>query len=135
LAGIFWNKGNKRMKTIAVTANDDRGLAGEMAMHFGHCSHFVLATIDDQGKVKATEVKANPYAEQHQPGQIPAFIKSLGAEAVLSGGMGARAMEFFDEFGIAVATGHRASVGDAIAAYVAGELSGSAACAHDHHDS
>ncbi len=34
------------MKKIVLTANDDRGLDGEMAMHFGHCSHFVLAHVD-----------------------------------------------------------------------------------------
>ncbi|MBK1650159.1 NifB/NifX family molybdenum-iron cluster-binding protein [Rhabdochromatium marinum] len=120
------------MKTIAVTANDDRGLAGEMSMHFGHCSHFVLATLDDNSQVKATDVRANPYAEQHQPGQIPDFIKSLGANVVLSGGMGGRAIEFFDQLGIEVATGHRPNVGAAIEAYVAGELNGAAGCAHDH---
>jgi predicted Fe-Mo cluster-binding NifX family protein len=121
------------MKTIAITANDDRGLAGEMSMHFGHCSHFVLATLDDNSQVKSTDVRPNPYAEQHQPGQIPDFVKSLGADVVLSGGMGGRAIEFFDELGIEVATGHRPSVGAAIDAYVAGELQGAAGCTHDHH--
>jgi len=121
------------MKTIAITANDDRGLAGEMSMHFGHCGYFVLAALDEDSQVTSTEVHANPYAEQHQPGQIPAFIKSLGADVVLSGGMGGRAIEFFDELGIEVATGHRPSVGAAIEAYLAGELQGAAGCAHDHH--
>lgn len=122
------------MTTIAVTADDDRGLAGEMSMHFGHCRYFVLATLDEQKQqVKATDVRANPYAEQHQPGQIPEYIKSLGADIVLSGGMGARAIEWFDRFGIQVATGHRSSVGEAIDAYLTGELQGVTECDH-HHD-
>ncbi|EIC21329.1 NifB/NifX family molybdenum-iron cluster-binding protein [Thiorhodovibrio frisius] len=121
------------MKTIAVTANDDRGLAGEMSMHFGHCSHFVLATLDEKSQVKSTDICVNPYAEQHQPGQIPDFVKSLGANVVLSGGMGGRAIEFFDQLGIEVATGHHSSVGAAIDAYAAGELKGASGCAHDHH--
>jgi hypothetical protein len=28
------------MTKIVLTANDDRGLDGAMAMHFGHCTHF-----------------------------------------------------------------------------------------------
>lgn len=120
------------MKTIAITANDDAGLTGEMSMHFGHCSHFVLASIDENHQVTATEVQANPYAEQHQPGQIPEYIKSLGADVVLSGGMGGRAIEWFQQLGIEVATGHHPSVGAAVEAYLAGELAGASGCTHDH---
>lgn len=121
------------MKTIAITANDDQGLNGEMSMHFGHCSHFVLVDVDDTDQLTITKVQANPYAEQHQPGQIPEYIKSLGADVVLSGGMGGRAIEWFQQLGIEVATGHRPSIEAAVKAYLAGELNGASGCTHDHH--
>lgn len=120
------------MKTIVLTGNDDRGLEGEMSMHFGHCTHFVLARIDADNRVVDSEVHANPYAEQHQPGQIPEYIKSLGANVVLAGGMGGKAIEWFRQLDIDVATGARAGVAETLDAYLAGDLTGVAECNHDH---
>lgn len=120
------------MKKIVLTANDDRGLAGEMSMHFGHCTHFVLAQVGDDNRVEATEVHANPYVERHEPGQIPDFIKSLGADVVVAGGMGGKAIEWFRQLGIEVATGARPGVGETLDAYLAGTVTGVAECDHDH---
>ncbi|EGV31673.1 Dinitrogenase iron-molybdenum cofactor biosynthesis protein [Thiorhodococcus drewsii AZ1] len=120
------------MKKIVLTANDDRGLAGEMSMHFGHCSHFLLAEIDADGKIVDTQVHANPYAEHHEPGQIPEFIHSLGADVVVAGGMGAKAIQWFSQFGIQVVTGARPSVAETLDAYLAGAVDGIAECDHKH---
>ena len=120
------------MKTIVLTANDDRGLDGEMSMHFGHCSHFVLARVDAQGRIAATEVHPNPYAEHHEPGQIPQFVKSLGADTVVAGGMGAKAIDWFRQLGIEVATGTRTGVAETLDAYLAGAVAGVAECTHEH---
>lgn len=120
------------MKKIILTANDDRGLDGEMAMHFGHCSHFVLAHVDPDNRVTGTEVLVNPYAERHEPGQIPKYIQSLGADVVVAGGMGGKAIEWFHQFGIEVATGARSSVAETLDAYLAGTVAGIAACGHEH---
>ena len=79
-----------QMKKIVLTANDDRGLDGEMSMHFGHCTHFVVAHVDADNRVVSTEVHPNPYADRHEPGQIPQYINSLGADVVVAGGMGER---------------------------------------------
>lgn len=120
------------MKKIVLTANDDRGLDGKMAMHFGHCSHFVLAHVDLGNRVTATEVHPNPYAERHEPGQIPRFIQSLGADVVVAGGMGGKAIEFFRQFGIEIATGTRNGVAETLDAYLAGGVTGAAECDHAH---
>jgi predicted Fe-Mo cluster-binding NifX family protein len=120
------------MKKIVLTANDGLGLDGEMAMHFGHCSHFVVAHVDGDRRVTGTEVHPNPYAEHHQPGQIPQFIHSLGANVVVTGGMGGKAMEWFRQLGIEVATGSRASVAETLDAYLAGALVRAAECGHGH---
>lgn len=123
------------MKKIVLTANDDLGLDGEMSMHFGHCSHFVLAHIDADNRVESTAVHRNPYAERHEPGQIPQYIKSLGADVVVAGGMGGKAIEWFRNLGIEVATGARSGVADTLNAYLAGTVTGAAECHHDHdHD-
>ncbi|EXJ14177.1 NifB/NifX family molybdenum-iron cluster-binding protein [Imhoffiella purpurea] len=120
------------MKKIVLTANDDRGLSGEMSMHFGHCSHFVLAQIDSDNKIASAEVHPNPYAERHEPGQIPEFIKSLGADVVVAGGMGAKAIQWFNNLGIEVVTGARSGVAETLDAYLDGMVAGVSECKHEH---
>ncbi len=120
---------------IAVTAEENRGVESTVAQHFGHAPYFVFVDVDDAGIVGATGV-ANPFAEGHAPGQIPGFVHEQGAEVILSGGMGGRAVEFFRELGITAATGAAGTVQQAVETYLAGSLSGAAACdesvAHGH---
>lgn len=120
------------MRKIVLTANDDCGLDGAMSMHFGHCTHFVLAQVGADDRVESIEVHANPYAERHQPGQIPQFIKSLGADVVVAGGMGAKAVEWFQQLGVEVVTGARTGVGETLEAYLAGAVAGVSECSHAH---
>jgi predicted Fe-Mo cluster-binding NifX family protein len=114
---------------IAVTAESDEGLAASVAQHFGHAAYFVLIEVD-AGEVGGLDCLANPFAEGHRPGQIPQFISEKGAEVMLSGGMGGRAIEFFQQYGIATATGARGTVGEAVADYLDGRLLGAAPCAN-----
>ena len=119
------------MKKIVLTANDDLGLEGNMAMHFGHCPYYVIAHVHDQG-VEKTEVQENPYLNGHQPGQIPQFIKSLGADVIIAGGMGVKAIDWFEKLGIEVITGAREKVGATLNAYLAGQMAGASGCNHEH---
>jgi len=124
---------------IAITAETDNGLDSQVAQHFGHAPFFVLTEIDN-GAVVAAQSIANPFAENHLPGQIPDFIKEQGATVMLSGGMGGRAIEFFTQAGIKTATGASGTVRQALAHYLGGTLTTAAPCAesvahghgHDH---
>jgi len=120
------------MKTIVLTASDNLGLDGTMAMHFGHCPYYVLAHVHEDNRVEKAEVRENPYMERHEPGQIPQFIKSLGADVMIAGGMGAKAIDWFERLGIEVITGTRESVGATLNAYLAGVMAGAAGCNHEH---
>lgn len=120
-------------KTIAVTVADESGLAGQVHQHFGHAPYFLLVEVTD-GKTGESRLVANPYAAQHQPGQVPDFIKSQGADVMISGGMGGRAVEIFTNQGISVATGAKGTVQEAIDAYLSGSLRGWEACNHEHSE-
>ena len=123
------------MKKIALAADDKLGLDGEMSMHFGRCPAYVVAEIDNDGKVVSSEVVENPYFQQHTPGQVPKFINSLGVDAIIAGGMGPKAIDMFNSFGIEVVTGVGGRIGNVLEAFLKGEISGAAGCAHDHdHD-
>ena len=112
---------------IAVSVETNNGLDSVVAHHFGRCPYFAL--VDLNGKeVKAVEVIDNPYYGAHQPGQVPGFIHQQNADVMLSGGMGGRAIQFFQQFSVQTATGATGTVRTALKSYLDGELSGAAPC-------
>ena len=112
---------------IAVSVETKQGLESAVAHHFGGSPYF--AFVDVQGEdVSDVEVLANPYFDGHQPGQVPAFVHEQGADVILTGGMGARAIRFFDQFGIQTSTGATGTVQSAMDSYLKGELTGAAPC-------
>jgi predicted Fe-Mo cluster-binding NifX family protein len=112
---------------IAVTAETDQGLQAPVAQHFGHAPYFVLVETD-AAEVTEVEVLANPFAEAHQPGQIPQFISDQRADVMLSGGMGGRAIQFFTQLGIQPATGAAGTVAESIGAFLDGRVRDAAPC-------
>ncbi len=124
---------------IAVSAEDNNDLDSIVSPHFGRCPHFVLVDMDGQ-EVKAISVVDNLYYGNHRPGQVPAFINSHGVNVMLTGGMGRRAIAFFEEFGIRPVTGAAGTVRQSLERYLGGVLQGAAPCresvahAHEHDE-
>lgn len=112
---------------VAVSADGDNGLDSVVHPHFGRCPYFVLVDLDGR-EVKEVRAISNPYYGHHQPGQVPGFIHSQGAEVMLSGGMGQRAIAFFEQFGIQAATGASGTVRRSLEYYLRGELQGAEPC-------
>jgi predicted Fe-Mo cluster-binding NifX family protein len=125
---------SQNRKTIAIAAEDDKGLDGEVSHHFGRCLAYVLAEVE-AGQVVSTRVQMNPHYEAHVPGQMPAYIRGLGADVILAGGMGPRAVNMFQQYGMEVATGAVGNVGRVLDAYLQGQVQGIVPCSHDHPDS
>jgi len=116
------------MTKIAIATLDANGLDAQTSPHFGRCPYFTLVDVEDQ-EVQAVATVANPYYPNHEPGEVPAFIHSLGAQVMLAGGMGGRAVAFFQQYGIEPATGAGGTVRESLARYLGGELQGAAPCA------
>ena len=121
-------------RLIVVAAEDACGFDGEVSGHFGRCPFFLLAEADGT-TATVSEVVPNPYSGAHQPGAVPRFIRDMGGEVIIAGGMGPRAIEMFHGFGIDVATGVTGTVATVLGAYLRGEHRGVVPCAHDHPDS
>jgi len=124
---------------IAISSDNNSGLDSIVSPHFGRCPYFTL--VDVQGEeVKAVNAVDNPYYGNHRPGQVPAFINSHDVNVMLTGGMGRRAILYFEQFGIQSATGAGGTVRQALERYLGGELQGAAPCresathAHEHDD-
>jgi predicted Fe-Mo cluster-binding NifX family protein len=92
--------------------------------------------VDLEGEeVKSVQTIDNPFFAQHQPGMVPGFINEQGVNVMISGGMGWRAIEFFQGYGIQVATGASGTVGATLDRYLRGELTGAEPCTdHEGHE-
>jgi len=102
-----------------------------VAAHFGRCPAYTLIDVED-GRVTARATIPNP---GHQPGFIPRFLHEKGVNMVLTGGMGPRAEDIFQQLGIKTVQGVSGSVDDVIRGFLAGTLeAGPSACDHPHGD-
>ena len=118
---------------IAVSAESQDGLDSGISPHFGRCAAFILVDVnEDNAQVTTVTSIANPYFHGHQPGQVPQFISEQGVNVMLTGGMGARAVQFFDQANVESVTGATGTVADSIEAYLSGALTGTAPCGHEH---
>jgi predicted Fe-Mo cluster-binding NifX family protein len=121
------------MKRIALACDNGFGLESLVSSHFGRCPFYVLVDVADDC-ITGFQVVDNPYYPNHQPGVIPQFIHSQKANVMIAGGMGPRAIDFFTQFGIDVATGAQGKVKDIVEAYLRGEIQGVVACEHHGQD-
>jgi predicted Fe-Mo cluster-binding NifX family protein len=88
---------------IALPLDEDLGLESLVSGHFGRAQYFAFVDIENN-EIKGVEIVPVPF-EEHGPRDLPNFIKEHGAEVVIVYGMGRKAMEYFNQFGITVVTG------------------------------
>lgn len=114
---------------IGVAAESDEGLEAEVSRHFGRCSHYVILETEEENIKEPIRVLGNPYATAHgEPGQVPSFLKEQGIEVIIAGGMGPRAVDFFNQFEIKVVTGAAGKVSEAVDKFLKGELRSNEPC-------
>lgn len=120
------------MKKIAVPSQGN-----QVSAHFGHAPEFKMFSVDN-GEIKNEEVVKNP---GHQPGLLPRLLRDEGADIIISGGMGQKAIALFEKNDIEVICGAAGDVNSVINSYLAGSLnSQDNRCSHgnghdhDHHD-
>lgn len=103
---------------------------GLLNLHFGHCKSFALLDVDlDNKKIMArTEIDAPP----HEPGLLPAWLGERSVDLVITGGMGQKAKQLFEQQSINVVVGAPSETPEALVqAYMSGTLvSGMNACDH-----
>jgi len=77
---------------------------GRLTLHFGHCQEFAIIEVKDN-QIVSKEILLPP---PHEPGVLPQWLHSLGANVIIAGGMGNRAIDLFNQAGIEVVTGAEA---------------------------
>ncbi len=121
------------MKKIAVAIENNEGKNSKVSMHFGRCPYYLFITIGDK-EGRKYEVVENPFYSNHQPGVVPQFIHQNGADVIIAGGMGPRAVDMFLGFGIEVVTGFVGDAEKVVDAYLSGEIKGYEPCEHSNRE-
>ena len=84
-------------KKIAIPIDDN----GVLDAHFGQCHYFALHKVEGEEIVSEEIVQPPP----HEPGVLPSWLADLGVTDVLAGGMGNRAIQLFNQYGVNVFVG------------------------------
>lgn len=91
-----------------------------VSAHFGRCPSFTIVDIENGRLVKKENVE-NP---GHEPGFIPQFLHERGVECIVAGGMGMRAIGFFEEYGIRTIVGISGRISEVVDKLISGKLEG-----------
>ncbi len=74
---------------------------GKLTAHFGHCKEFAIIDVEND-QIKNKEILVPP---PHEPGVLPRWLHEMGANVIIAGGMGQRAIDLFSQNSITVVTG------------------------------
>ncbi len=103
-------------------------LNGAVCPHFGYCEEFALFEIEN-GQIHRREQLSNP---GHRPGFLPVFLKDHGVDVIIAGGMGAGAVELFQQNNIQIMVGIAGSNDTVIQKWLTGDLKSSGSVCHEH---
>jgi predicted Fe-Mo cluster-binding NifX family protein len=100
--------------------------------HFGHTAAFKVYEVENDKITSSSVVETNGSGH----GALAGFLQELGVNVLICGGIGGGARMALAEAGIVIYGGVTGDVEDAVAAYLAGELSyvPNACCSHHGHD-
>jgi predicted Fe-Mo cluster-binding NifX family protein len=76
---------------------------GQFSSHFGGAEAFALYSVREDERTIADKEQLVP--PPHEPGAFPKWLRSQGASTILAGGMGPRALNMFQAYGITVVLG------------------------------
>lgn len=118
------------MVKIVIPVTDETG--DTVSAHFGRAPYFAVYKVLD-GKIVEKGVSPNDSSHFGGQGLPPERMMALGADIVISAGMGQRAISMFQESTVAVLQALEASVENSIQDYVDGKLTElTEGCLHDH---
>ncbi len=102
---------------ICFTSDQANGLDSVMSYHFGHCPYFVLVDVEGNRVVNVESIP-NPFADEHNAGDLPSFMHSKGVNVIITGGMGPKAQQYFADYGITPVIGAYGKIRDVLEEYL-----------------
>ena len=107
---------------IAIPVEDENGLNAKLSQHFGRAPYFAVVELHENGKVLNLQMVPNKSEHFGGMGKPPEIIIRLRSNAVITYGMGPRALNMFQNANVAVLQTSKDFVKDVIEAYSKDEL-------------
>lgn len=107
-------KESNQTNVVAIPTSDRT----TVDVHFGHTKEFALYTIEN-GTVTQVDYITPP---EHQPGLYPRFLAGEGAECIITGGMGQKAITLFKQHHVDVILGASGDLETNIKEFLQGRL-------------
>jgi predicted Fe-Mo cluster-binding NifX family protein len=105
------------MERIVIPAEDGNGLDAKLSEHFGRALHFIVVDLDENGNISNIQVVPNTSQHFGGMGRPAENILRLRPNAIITYGMGPRALSIFQEARVAVLRANANTVKDVIEAY------------------
>jgi len=119
---------------IVVPVSDERGTDAQLSQHFGRAPFFVVIDLDSEGNVVGQETVANRSEHFGGVGTPPELILRLKPTALVTYGMGFKALNIFQDAGVAVLRTEANTVREVIKEYNNNELQElTEGCHHARH--
>ena len=109
-------------KRIVIPVADNSGLNSRLSEHFGRAPYFMVIEINSKGEILSVEAIPNTSEHFGGFGKPPDRILQLKPTAVVTYGMGPRALNIFQQARVAVLRTNAATVREVIEAYKRNEL-------------
>ena len=119
---------------IVVPVSDDRGIDAQLSQHFGRAPFYVVVDLDAEGRVISQRTVANTSEHFGGVGLPPDRILQLKPNALITYGLGSKALRIFQDAGVAVLRTEANTVKEVVKAYNNDELQElTEGCHHAHH--
>jgi predicted Fe-Mo cluster-binding NifX family protein len=113
------DNGENRMVKVVIPVEDVKG--EQISAHFGRAPYFAWFDVES-GKIVDRGVKPNDSSHFGRQGMPPERMMAMGADVVISAGMGMKAIQMFQNSTVAVLQAVKASTEMSIQDYVDGKL-------------
>lgn len=110
---------------IAVTYDN-----GKVFQHFGKSQYMKIYETDENGEIQRVHIES---MGKHSHHGIAGYIKEMGVETVICGGLGQGAVDSLEKAGITIYAGNSGNADMAVIKYLKGELVKNSDANCDHH--
>jgi predicted Fe-Mo cluster-binding NifX family protein len=117
---------------ICIPVLEEKGFDSRISSHFGQADMFAMVDSD------TNDISFLANTGEHHGGVLapPELLHQAGIDLLICGGLGGKAVQMFQGFGIEVYSNASGTVSDALDAYRAGKLAQATkdtACQHHAH--
>jgi len=117
LEGVVKGGDDRTKARIVVPVADESGLNAQLSEHFGRAPYFAVIDLDENGHISSHRTVPNTSEHFGGTGRPPDRILQFQPNALITYGMGPRALEIFQNARVAVLRANTSTVRGVVEAY------------------